>query len=932
LALFLTKMESQPAVAVKGVEAMADEKGPTQARILIVEDESIVALDICGRLAELGYDTPAVAHSAEKAIQKIADTQPDLVLMDIRLKGQMDGVEAAEQIRTQFDIPVVYLTAYADKATLERAKITQPFGYILKPFQERELHATVEMALYRHKMERKLKEYRDHLEGLVEARTDELRMANEDLQQEIAERERAEQALQSAHDELRRRVGERLHVTYQVGQELTLLHDEKEIFDRVLEVAARVLHFERASYGLVDETASELEYSYYLGDGMSQLTTSRLPLERDRGIAVDVVCTREAIRISDTTKDQRYISYTDGRPSRSQLCVPMKIGAQVMGVLNVESIQPDCFSSDDQQLLQALADRAAVALENARLYSQLRQRVAELTALYTISEAVTASLDLHETLTVITDHTTQLLGTAAASVALRDEGGQKLSFAAASGESSEFVLGKQLALPRGIVSWVAQHGEPALVPDVSADPRFFTDFDQASGFATRSILCVPLQYKGKTIGAVEAINKRSGPFDQEDLRLLTSLAAPAATAIENARLHAETEQRAKQLAFLHELDRAITASLRVSDVYHAAARHVSRLLSYDRLSITMIEGDELKVTYVADDDEGSPPAGIRLPLKTSSVGWAVVRGQPLLRHNIAADARFPGDEQLLASGIKSEMIIPLRVKGNVIGTWNIGSREKGAYSTDDLEIAQSMADQLAIAIENARLFEQVRAGSERLQTLSRQLVEVQETERRHIARELHDRAGQALTSLMVGLRLLEQKAEEPEKVVAQVTELKSVANEVLEDLHQLATELRPASLDHLGLVAALRQHAETFSRRHDLVVEFEAVGIQDERLSLAVETALYRIVQEALTNVIRHANASRVGVLLERRGDQVLAIVEDDGLGFNPEAALEGGRLGLLGMQERAQMVGGALEIESSAGAGTTLFVEVPYVDTHPDR
>ncbi len=127
-------------------------------QILIVEDEGIVAKDIENTLKKLGYAVPAIAFSGEEAIKKAAETLPDLVLMDIVLEGDMDGVEAAEQIRDRFDIPVVYLTAYANDKTLQRAKVTGPYGYILKPFEERELHTGIEIALYKHEMERKLKE------------------------------------------------------------------------------------------------------------------------------------------------------------------------------------------------------------------------------------------------------------------------------------------------------------------------------------------------------------------------------------------------------------------------------------------------------------------------------------------------------------------------------------------------------------------------------------------------------------------------------------------------------------------------------------------------------------------------------------------------------------------------------------------------------
>ena len=128
------------------------------ARILVVEDERIVAKDLQSQLEKLGYAVPGVASSGAEALQKAAETRPDLILMDIRLKGEMDGVETSQLVRDQFNIPVIYLTAYADENTLKRAKITEPFGYIVKPFEERELRTNIEIALYKHRMERKLRE------------------------------------------------------------------------------------------------------------------------------------------------------------------------------------------------------------------------------------------------------------------------------------------------------------------------------------------------------------------------------------------------------------------------------------------------------------------------------------------------------------------------------------------------------------------------------------------------------------------------------------------------------------------------------------------------------------------------------------------------------------------------------------------------------
>jgi signal transduction histidine kinase len=162
-------------------------------------------------------------------------------------------------------------------------------------------------------------------------------------------------------------------------------------------------------------------------------------------------------------------------------------------------------------------------------------------------------------------------------------------------------------------------------------------------------------------------------------------------------------------------------------------------------------------------------------------------------------------------------------------------------------------------------------------------------------------------------------------VIARINEMIVMVDDMLENLHRLAMNLRPATLDHLGLVPALEQYVETFNQQYNIKTQFEAVGLGKKRLLPEVETALYRIVQESLTNVVRHAQATQADVLVERRNDQVITIIEDNGTGFDPETAMQASRLGLLGMRERAEMLNGKLVIESAPSSGTTVLVEVPY-------
>jgi len=202
------------------------------------------------------------------------------------------------------------------------------------------------------------------------------------------------------------------------------------------------------------------------------------------------------------------------------------------------------------------------------------------------------------------------------------------------------------------------------------------------------------------------------------------------------------------------------------------------------------------------------------------------------------------------------------------------------------------------------------------------IIAAQEDERRRIARELHDETSQAITSMIVGLRTLEEGCPE---VTERSAELRQLAATTLDEIHSLILELRPRALDELGLVPALRRYMTDFAQKHNLPVDFQLVG-HETRLPYRLETCIYRVVQEALTNVARHSHAHAASVVLDLRPGQASVIIEDDGVGFDPEEV--GMRsLGIVGMRERAALLDGTLQIESRPGSGTTLFVKLPVAE-----
>jgi PAS domain S-box-containing protein len=219
-----------------------------------------------------------------------------------------------------------------------------------------------------------------------------------------------------------------------------------------------------------------------------------------------------------------------------------------------------------------------------------------------------------------------------------------------------------------------------------------------------------------------------------------------------------------------------------------------------------------------------------------------------------------------------------------------------------------------------------RERSERARTeLLGRLVFAQEDERRRIAREMHDQFGEQLTALGLRIRALKEACSGRHDLSANIAALEDVAEQLDRDVDHLIWELRPTALDDLGLRAALANYIEDWSRRVQIPAELHSAGLSTERLASELETTLYRIAQEALNNIAKHAHARHVEIILERRTDQVLLIVEDDGIGFDAGETEEERRgFGLLGMQERAALVGATVQIESALGEGTTIFVRTP--------
>lgn len=468
---------------------------------------------------------------------------------------------------------------------------------------------------------------------------------------------------------------------------------------------------------------------------------------------------------------------------------------------------------------------------------------------------------------------------------------------------------------RGILGVLIREARPLRLHNLGEDPR-------SVGFPAnhppmQSFLGVPILLRGVAYGNLYLTEKAgAGDFTEEDEGLTQLLAAQAAVAIENTRLYETSTRWLRHLESLNEIGDALAGELELEPLLGLVARRLRSLVEARLVLIALPEAGGGGLRIAAADGEGSDAyglVGMELELGGSKTGRVLQRGRSERVDSVLDDPEI--DQQAARRmGVRSALYAPLVVRGRSIGV--VVAHDKlgatSSFSDDDVRLTESLAGRAGTAVD---LSERVSRDT------VRRVVEAQELERTRLARELHDETGQALTSILLGLKSLEERVDRDEGRVA-VAELRELVVSTLHDVRRLALELRPAALDDFGLVPALERLRDAVTEQGSIRVEVQS-HLNEKRLPAETETALYRIVQEGLTNAVRHAQATRVTVRLTQRGNSIALVMQDDGKGFDPQSVRDGG-LGLIGMRERVALVGGRLTVESSEEAGTMISAEVP--------
>ncbi len=750
------------------------------------------------------------------------------------------------------------------------------------------------------------------------------------------------------YQEMKARAAE-LATLYEVSRTINSTLDLPSVLDLIMNKVVEILDVEAGSLLLLDEESGDLVFQVALGTpGSQELVGRHHPV--DRGIVGHVVQSGQAQIVNDVRNNphwdrnvDREISFT----TRDILCVPLTSRDRIIGVIEVLNHRDGSpFRREEADLLTGFAAQAAVAIENARLYTQtdqaLARRVEELSTLQRIDRDLNAALDFDRLMNTTIKWAMRITKAPVGIIALYDKDRQGLLLLASRGypPGMEEFRHKPWPLNKGIIGRVVRTGEPALVDDVSQDP----DYHPAQP-TTRSQLAVPIHREGQVIGVINLESPEPAAFDRDDLTFLQRMADHAAIAFENARLYQESQRRAEDMALLYDISLAINAHLELGQVLDALYERIRDVWDPPVFFIALYDEEEDSLDFAIYVDRGERVPPFRQDLKEQSgfSAWIVRNRKPLLIRDWEKEAATsPVQGCLIGDPTRSWLGVPLLIGERLIGVMAVQDYAPNAYGQDHLRFLSTIAGQVAIALENARLHEGVRqanrAKSEFIDFVAHELKQPM-TAMQGYAKML---------TMGIGGELTETQRQFVDVITSNVDRMGKLVQDLLEisrlEAGRTKLKLAPVSLADVVAETVMNTRTEIEARHHTLEVDVpeDLPPVRGDR---------ERLVQ-ILTNLVSNAykytpDGGRIRIIADGPdGSDVpegyLRVrVEDTGIGMTPQeiAKLDekffradhdlvqkqpGTGLGVSITRNLVELHGGEFFVESEPGKGSTFAFTVP--------
>lgn len=771
---------------------------PSDKLLLIQDKSSSEELEV--PLKKLGYLVVGTISDGEQAIKKIAELQPDLVLISIHLNGEMGGIPIGKQIYDHYDIPVIYISDQSGQTTIQRSGGTAPFGYLFGKEDEKQILATIEVALTRHKMEKRVRD-------------------NEQLLRKIAEN------YPNSYVSV---IEEDYTIGFTSGQEFRNqnINPEQFIGLSLEQIWAENIDIVREYY---EKTFMGEEQSFQLSTNNQYLDFKTTPLKSKDGSIHQILAFVENIT-------KRKLVEQKLKESESWLnAILQSIGEGVIAV-------------DDKHCVRFM-NPVAEKLTGRKTSVVLGEPLEEVFPIFysNSEERVTFS------------HALSYLN------------------------NQNLRTGFEATLD-------SNEGNPTPL----------------------EVFISPISEKNKSIGIVLSfrdISERKHAMREIQRHAMRSEAMLRAAEQLNARMDVKAVLNQVSGICNETLDLSVTSAFLFDSIENTFVS-------------TTITANKIISDYAIDPQTFEKRYKVSSELITSFLSPS----EPVVEIIDIQNFDMPGIPYL--DIIKDLDVRSLVISGMYQSNSLIGilvaqmNGEIRKFTQEELDLLRGLADQAAIAVGNAILFEQVVASRERQQILTRRLVDLQEDERRNLAQELHDQIGQMMTGLQFSLSALLTEATDKQK--GKISDAQEQVRKLIALTREISMNLRPSMLDDTGLILTLMWHLKRFESQTDIEINLKHYNLLEKRFSSSIETAVFRIIQEALTNIARHAKTDSVNIELHLEEQVIKLEISDQGQGFNLDEVDVTAHMGLTSMRERAYAVGGLLEIDTAPGEGTRIQVAIP--------
>jgi len=739
---------------------------------------------------------------------------------------------------------------------------------------------------------------------------------------------------------------------YEVGQRLSSILDLDELLEQILKVVVESFGYLNCAILLVDKGNQELYIKAAHGFSGDHIRNLRIKIGQE-GITGWVAKTGEPLVAGDVSRESRYVPGKEG--CRSEIAVPLKLKGEIIGVLDAESEKLFAFGDKDIRILTQLASQIAVVLENSRLFSEERKSNLKLALINDVGRKVVSTLNLDKLLESTTEVIQLSLKYDNIYLFLADEAGGELILKSYCGKSENIVQPSyRHKKGMGMVGKAAEAGKAILCNDVTKEPSYIPAIAD-----TLSELCVPIKSGRTVVGVLDVESFSKNMFNQQDVAVLETIADLLASAIKNTQLYNDTRRKAWRLELVDQINRAISSTLDLKGIFHIVSKELNKIVDYDRISLCFWHPHprlfKMEMSFCPKENL-TPRVTKSIPADETNMYQVICTRKPSHREKLVLNYESnPEDRLLYSEGVRSYVLIPIRDNDNVTAVLGLESSKDRGFGEDQIQLLNSIADHLSVALQNAKLFSDLEEAYQNLKSTQSHMIQI---ERFRALGEMasgvvHD-FNNILASILGRVQLLLLKWKKGEKSVSSETEMslqvieKSVMDgaKILSRIREFVKEKSDKAYSPVDLNSLIEDSLEMTRAywKDEAFLSGIQIEIKKELNSTGMVTGDATELREVLTNLLLNAgDAMQLGGILtlitNEDNEHIYLTIKDTGIGmteevkskiFVPFYTTKGEKGTGLGLSLAYGIITnhrGEITVESAPGQGSTFTIKLPRCD-----